>query len=89
MGKHEALICDAFFEKLIEIFLSHIKDNNKLKNKDFLFFRFDVSRLFWFHCKTFLFYLVQCFKIFQLKNKDSSLITSCTFIPLYTLAHIP
>ena len=58
MGKHEAMICDAFFEKLIEIFLNHIKDNNKLKTRDFLFFRFDVSRLLWFHCKTLLFYLV-------------------------------
>ena len=38
MGKHEAMLCDAFFEKLIEIFLSHIKDNNKLKNRDFFVF---------------------------------------------------
>ena len=47
MGKHEFLSCGAFFEKRIEIHLSH-KIRTKKKKKDLSCFWFNVSRLFFF-----------------------------------------
>ena len=57
MGDHEVLPYSALFEKKIELLLSHIRDKNKLKNRDSFsplvqcfkttigFFWFNVSRL--------------------------------------------
>ena len=84
--------------KRIEIILNHIRDKNKFKNRDSLFLWFNISRLlfvtFFIQCfkNTYLFHLVQYFKIFPLSHTQKKLFafpfTLFTSILLYSHASL-
>ena len=84
--------------KRIEMILSHIRDKNKFKNRDSLFFWFNISRplfvTFFIQCLKdyYLFHLVQYLRLFLFLSHTKLfafpfIIFSST--PLYTYAHSP